>query len=207
MDLSLNKLPWYAQVGLFVTLAAGLVGVFYYFYVMPSQADMDIRRKQLATLRADITKGSTTANQLNQFKAQVAELQARLESLKAVLPEEKDVADLLRRIQTLATQSNLAIKGFKPAPTVTKTMHVEWPIALQLDGTYHNLGMFFDRVSKFSRIINVSNLDIKAKDKPEPNSTITAQCVATTFVLLDQKSAPPPPAPARGAAPPPVKSN
>ena len=118
MDLSLNKLPWYAQVGIFVALAAGLVGVFYYFYVMPAQANMDIRRKQLATLRADITKGSTTANQLGQFKAQVAELQGRLESLKAVLPEEKDVADLLRRIQTLATQSNLAIKGFKPSPVL-----------------------------------------------------------------------------------------
>ena len=102
-----------------------------------------------------------------------------------MLPEQKDVADLLRRIQTLATQSNLAIRGFKPAPSVTKQLHAEWPIALQLDGTYHNLGVFLDRVSKFSRIINVSNINIRAKDKPEPNSTITVECVATTFVLLD----------------------
>ena len=96
----------------------------------------------------------------------MAELEARLESLKAVLPEQKDVADLLRRIETLATQSNLAIQGFKPAPSVTKQLHAEWPIALQLDGTYHNLAMFFDRVSKFSRIINVSNIAIRAKEKP-----------------------------------------
>ena len=187
MDLNLNKLPWYGQVGLFVGLAVGAVGLFYYFYAMPIQDDMLGRRQTLAALRADITKGTTTANQLDQFKAQVAELGARLESLRAVLPEEKDVADLLRRIQTLATQSNLAIRGFKPAPSVTKQLHAEWPIALQLDGTYHNLGMFFDRVSKFSRIINISNLDIKAKDKPLPNSTISADCVATTFVLLDSK--------------------
>jgi type IV pilus assembly protein PilO len=111
--------------------------------------------------------------------------------LKSNLPEQKDVADLLRRIQTLATQSNLAIRGFKPAPSVTKTMHAEWPIALQLDGTYHNLGMFFDRVSKFSRIINISNIAIHAKQPPAPNSTITAECVATTFVLLEQKPAAP----------------
>ena len=169
MDLNLNKLPWYGQVGMFVALALAGVGVFYYFYVMPTTADMNTRKQQLSALRADITKGSTTANQLNQFKAQVADLEARLEGLKAVLPEQKDVADLLRRIQTLATQSNLAIRGFKPAPTVTKQLHAEWPIALQLDGTYHNLGMFFDRVSKFSRIINISNIDIKAKDRPEPN--------------------------------------
>jgi type IV pilus assembly protein PilO len=186
MDLNLSKLPWWGQVALFVVLALAGVGVFYHFYVTPMSADMETRQQRL---------GSTTANQLNQFKQQVSELEGRLESLKAVLPEEKDVADLLRRIQTLATQSSLAIRGFKPAPTLTKQMHAEWPIALQLDGTYHNLGMFFDRVSKFSRIINVSNITIRSKQNPELNSTITAECVATTFVLLETKP------PAAGAAP------
>jgi type IV pilus assembly protein PilO len=185
MDLKLDKLPWYAQVGMFVVLGLVAIGGFYWFYVVPTETEMVSREQKLAALRVDIAKGSATANQLNQFRQQVAELEGRLESLKAVLPEAKDVADLLRRIQTLATQSNLAIRGFKPAPSVTKQLHAEWPIALQLDGTYHNLAMFFDRVSKFSRIINVSNITIRAKEKPEPNSTITVDCVATTFVLLE----------------------
>jgi type IV pilus assembly protein PilO len=185
MDLSLNKLPWYGQVGLFAVLGVALIGGFYWFYAVPAQAEMLTREQRLASLRVDIAKGSTTANQLNQFRQQVAELEGRLESLKAVLPEQKDVADLLRRIQLLATQSNLAIRGFKPAPSVTKQLHMEWPIALQLDGTYHNLAMFFDRVSKFSRIINVNNIAIRAKEKPELTSTISVDCVATTFVLLD----------------------
>ena len=103
-------------------------------------------------------------------------LEARLDGLRAVLPEEKDVGDLLRRIQTLAVQSNLQIKGFKPAPIVTKQMHAEWPISLELDGTYHNLGQFFDRVGKFSRIINIGGVKIKAKDKPQPGSTIAVTC-------------------------------
>ena len=192
MDLNLNKLPWYGQVGLFVVLGIALIGGFYWFYAVPAQAEMVTREQKLAALRVDIAKGSATANQLNQFRQQVAELEGRLESLKAVLPEQKDVADLLRRIQTLATQSNLAIRGFKPAPSVTKQMHAEWPIALQLDGTYHNLAMFFDRVSKFSRIINVSNIAIRGKEKPELNSTISVDCTATTFVLLET---------AKGAAP------
>ena len=185
MDLSLNKLPWYGQVAIFVVLGVALIGGFYWFYAVPAQAEMATREQKLAQLRITIAKGSATANQLNQFREQVAELEGRLESLKAVLPEQKDVADLLRRIQTLATQSNLAIRGFKPAPSVTKQLHAEWPIALQLDGTYHNLAMFFDRVSKFSRIINVSNIAIRAKEKPEATSTISVDCVATTFVLLE----------------------
>ena len=190
MDLSLNKLPWYGQVAIFVVLGLALVGGFYWFYAVPAEAEMATREQKLAALRITIAKGSATVNQLNQFREQVAELEGRLESLKAVLPEQKDVADLLRRIQTLATQSNLAIRGFKPASSVTKQLHAEWPIALQLDGTYHNLAMFFDRVSKFSRIINVSNIMIRAKDKPEPSSTISVECVATTFVLLETAAKP-----------------
>jgi type IV pilus assembly protein PilO len=185
MDLNLNKLPWYGQVGLFVVLGIALIGGFYWFYAAPAQVEMASREEKLAGLRVSIAKGSSTANQLNQFRQQVAELEGRLESLKAVLPEQKDVADLLRRIETLARQSNLAIQGFKPAPSVTKQLHAEWPIALQLDGTYHNLATFFDRVSKFSRIINVSNIVIRGKEKPQPNSTISVDCVATTFVLLE----------------------
>ena len=108
-------------------------------------------------------------------------------------------------MQTVAAQSNMTIKGFKPAPTVTKQLHAEWPITLELEGTYHNLATFFDRVGKFTRIVNINGLDVKGKDKPEPNSTITATCVATTFVLLDKPSAPggrgAPPG-GRGAAPP-----
>ncbi len=196
MNISLTKLPWYAQIGAFVVLAIAGCGSFYYYYEMPARADMAARQSQLTALRGDITKGLTTAKKLPEFRSQVGELEARLDNLKAVLPEEKDASDLLRRMQVEASRSNLEIKGFKPNPTVTKELHAEWPITLELEGTYHNLALFFDRVGKFTRIVNISGLDVKSKDKPQPNSTITATCVATTFVLLDK------PAPAKpGAAP------
>ena len=196
MDISLAKLPWYAQVGAFLVLAIAGAGVFVWYYELPFREDLDARQVQLTALRNDIAKGQATAKQLGQFRAEVDDLEGRLGSLRAVLPEEKDAADLLRRMQTVATQSNLVIKSFKPSPTVTKQLHAEWPITLELEGTYHNLAIFFDRVGKFTRIVNINGLDVKGKDRPEPNATITATCVATTFVLLDK------PAPAgRGAKP------
>ena len=198
MDISLTKLPWYAQVGAFVALAVAACGAFYYYFELPAQADMVARKTQLSALRADIGKGLTTAKQLPQFRAEVADLQARLDNLKAVLPAEKDAADLLRRMQTVATQSNLTIKSFKPQPTLTKQLHAEWPISLELDGTYHNLAIFLDRVGRFTRIVNISGVDVKGKEKPDPNSTITASCVATTFVLLEKPAVKPGPPPAKG---------
>ena len=207
MELTLTKLPWYAQVGAFVALALTGCGMFYYFYEMPARADMAARQSQVLSLKVDITRGLTTAKQLPEFRQQVADLEGRLANLKAILPEEKDAADLLNRMQTVAAQSNMTIKGFKPSPTVTKQLHAEWPITLDLEGTYHNLAIFFDRVGKFTRIVNISGLDVKGKDKPDANNTISASCVATTFVLLDK----PAPAPAKPGAPaavaPPAKGN
>jgi len=196
MDLGLNKLPWKVQVGIFLAVAVAALGGFYWYYVQGMQESLAVQQKKLDAMNAEISKGVATARQLPQFKEQVVELSARLDSLRSVLPEEKDVSDLLRRLQTLATQSNLQIKGFKPAPIVQKQTHAEWPISLELDGTYHNLGLFFDRVAKFPRIINVSNVTIKGKDKPQPGSTISATCVATTYVLVE---APAPKAAAKGA--------
>ena len=202
MELGLNKLPWKTQVGIFLAIGAAALGGFYWYYVQDVQAVHATEQAKLDGLRASINKGAATARQLPQFRKEVGELEARLDNLRAVLPEEKDVGDLLRRIQTLATQSNLQIKGFKPAPIVTRQMHAEWPINLELDGTYHNLGVFFDRVSKFSRIINLGAVKIKAKDKPAPGSTIGVACTATTFVLIEPKPAPAAPGtPAAPAAP------
>jgi type IV pilus assembly protein PilO len=184
MDLSLNKLPWYAQVGLFVALAMAGVAAFYYLYAVPADQALGAQRQKLAALRVDISQGMTIAQQLPQFRAQVADLETRLDGLKAILPDEKDFADLLRSLQALAVQSNLTIRVFKPAPVVTKELHAEWPINIELDGTYHNLGLFYDRISRFSRIINIGNVSIKAKDKADQSTSIGVACQATTFVLV-----------------------
>lgn len=185
MDLSLTKLPWYGQIGAFVVVCAGAVFGFWNFYVSEVDADIALRQTHLTALRADINKGVATARRLPEFQAQVTDLEHRLESLRAVLPEQKDVADTLRRLQGLATQSNLTILRFTPAAQKQQALYAEVPYRISAEGTYHNLGLFFDRVSKFPRIINISEIAIRATQQPTATSTITADCTATTFVLQE----------------------
>ena len=197
MNLSLSKAPWYAQLGVFAVIGLAGIGVFWNFYAKPAQDSIDQRKAQLDLLQANIQRGLQTARRLPEFRKQVGDLQAQLERLRPVLPDEKDVADLLRRIQGMATQSNLTIRGFTPQAVATKQMYAEWPIGLLLDGTYHNLGGFLDRVSKFPRIINVGDISITASARQEPNNTVVADLTATTFVLQESvgrggRGAPPP---------------
>lgn len=195
-DLSITKLPWKAQLALFVVLSVAAAGAFYYFYEMPKREEIAGQQRELDTIRGRINRGLATARQLTEFRKELDEMQQRLDGLKPILPDERDAGELLRRMQTMAAQSNLTVKGFKPQAVTRRQMHAEWPISLELEGTYHNLGEFLDQVSKFPRLINVGKLDIRAKDRPDPSNSIDVSCTATTFVLL-----PTPPGGAPAAAP------
>lgn len=189
MNLSLGKQPWYVQLGVFCALSLVGIVAFYFLYASPAQAAADAKVEKLRQLRVQIDKGHVTERRLPQFEKEAKALEVKLDSLKAVLPEEKDVGDLIYRMQQLAVQSNLKIKSFKPGTAIPQPMYSELPSEVEFDGSYHNFGVFLDRLSKLSRIINVSNITIKGKDKPEVNSTVTAKCTATTYVLIDPSKA------------------
>src|SRR6476660_9321250 len=188
MDISLSKLPWYAQIGAFVVVSALSLFGFWKFYVVEAQSDIDARQTRLTALRGDIAKGVATARRLPQFQSEVAELERKLDNLRAVLPEQKDVADILRRVQGLATQSSLNIQRFTPQEPKQESLYASLPFKIRAEGTYHNLGLFFDRISKFPRIINIGDIVIKPRQPQDANASIEAECVATTFVLQENKS-------------------
>jgi type IV pilus assembly protein PilO len=185
LNAALAKLPWYGQLGVFVAISAALGGGFWYQFESPQQVAMEARRGELAAIQGRITRGQQMARQLPEFRKQIGELEARMEQLKPILPTDRDAGDLLRRVQTLAVQSNLTILGFRPQAITVNEIHAEWPINLQLEGNYHNLGLFLDRVAKLPRIINISNLNLAAKTPPEPNASMTIGATATTFVLVE----------------------
>ena len=198
-NISLSKLPWYGQIGVFLLLALVAAGAFWHFYAQPAQDALAMRRAELARLRGDIARGLATAQRLPEFRKEVASLEGQLERLRAVLPDEQDVGELLSRVNAMATQSNLTIRGFTPQAVEKKQLHAEWPIGLQLEGTYHDLGTFLERVSRFPRIINVGNIKILARENQSGRATITAECTATTFVLAESAPAAEPAAEKGGA--------
>src|SRR5690349_16086072 len=205
MALGLNKLPWYGAMLIAGVIGGAGMGSYHYFYAGFPKAVSDIlpigegaetlrssiaqKEMQLARERQDIQKGLDAERRLVEFREELKNLERQFNDLKVVLPDTRDVADMLRRIQTLATQSSLVVKVFRPQAVVSKTLHQEWPMTLELNGTYHDLARFFDHVSKVPRIINVGGIGIKAKPEKDAmgdGTTITAQCTATTFVLLDK---------------------
>lgn len=187
----ISRWPWYAQIGASVAIGALSAAVFFTYYAQPAEQRLADQAAQLASVRAEIQRAQATARRLPAFRAEVARLEQELDRLRPVLPEEKDVADLLRRIQGMATESRLSIKAFTPKAVTARPLHVEWPITVELEGTYHDVGHFLAEVGAFPRIINVTDLEIRGKDRALPGGpTVTVSCTATTFVLTAQDAAP-----------------
>src|SRR5688572_28812915 len=167
-----------------------LAGAFYYRVETPKQEAMTARQAVLDATNKRVQEGQAMARRLPEFRKEIAELEARLEVLKPILPTDRDAGDLLRRVQTLAVQSNLTILGFRPQAITLNDIHAEWPISLQLEGNYHNLGVFLDRVSKFPRIINISGMNLAAKQQPSATASMNIGVTETTFVLTEPEAAP-----------------
>jgi type IV pilus assembly protein PilO len=198
-DNPLSRLPLAGQLGVSALIAALLCGGFYYFWYADARETEKKHQARLADLQKQIRALEATANKLPEFQREVQALEARLETLKRILPPEKEMPDLMRRVQYLAAQSSLQIRKFNPATAVQKEFYQEVPVNLDVEGTYHNLGAFLDRISRMSRLVNVGNVKIKAQNKPTITNTIAASAVATTYVYKD---APPPP-PGKGKRPTP----
>ena len=141
------------------------------------KATAELRKKQ-----EQIAEGLAAKQQLPQFREEVQRLELELEKLLRILPARRNTPELLRRIRALAEQGDFDLNVFKPQKTLQKGFYSEWPINVSLAGNYHNLALFFDRVSRFPRIINIENLKIDTIAKQTDERTIRANFITKTFV-------------------------
>jgi Tfp pilus assembly protein PilO len=112
----------------------------------------------------------------------------RLAELSKILPAEKETPIVLRGVQEMASASNLKIIRFIPKPVAPRGFYSEWPIELTVQGNYNAVGRFFEKISQYTRIINVNDISVKTLEQAgESAHTLSAVCTATTFVFREDQ--------------------
>jgi type IV pilus assembly protein PilO len=180
-----GKSPAYgAAVGL--VLGGILAGIFYWQFVIPKQKDLKAKQTELAALQVKIQEGKAAEQKLQQFRDEVRRLELELDKLLRILPARRNTGELIRRVRGLAEQGDFDLQIFKPGKQTPKDFYTEWPIQVVMAGNYHNLALFFDRISRFRRIINIDKLKLEpVKDNLQSDTrTITASFEAKTFVYV-----------------------
>jgi len=183
MAKSFHELSPRAQLIVFGLLCALTIGASWQVVIGPKRADLETRRSRDAKLISEVARVEAIAGKLPQLQREVRALEVSLRETTSVIPDEKDPQDVLRNLHELASESSLDIASFAPKPIVARAQYSEWPIQLGFEGGYHDLGRFFDRLATMSRLISVSDLVIKTKTRPNGRGTVTATCMATTFVF------------------------
>ena len=202
MAISFREYPWYLQALVFFALALVIIGAGEYVPISP-----------VATMRNALQEHHTKYSDLNrqvaelqvyerrnaEFKVEMAALEKQLDTLRMIVPEEKELDEFMRLVQGAASASGVQIRRLTAEAVVPKDYHYELPFEIEVDGPYFNIEDFFARLSRLSRIINVGDLTFSGFADPRtskfpvrPGTTVTGKCLVTTFFSKPGDSTPAP---------------
>jgi len=151
-----------------------------------------VAKAELSKLTNELNNSKAITRDLQKFKDQVGKLNEELKNVLTQLPNEKEIPEILKTISSLGKESTLEFTLFRPKPEEPQQFYAKVPIELVALGSYHNIGMFFDKVSKLPRIINVVDFNMtRAKDikgKGEPEILVKTSCMINTYRFIEKKS-------------------
>jgi len=170
----------------YVALALIILGAFYFIYYKPKGKELKTLRKERTKIENDVRKSLSKKLEVDKIETELKSMNVTLKELEAIIPKAREISDIFKKIQQLADDSQLNIKRFAPQGETSKEFYSEWPISIEMNGNYHNLGYFFDRLSRFSRLFNVVNFSLNSLSKQSEASTIKVKCTAKTYIFLEQ---------------------
>jgi len=184
---SIPKAQRYLLIGLIV------VGVLtgYYFLMNPLWEEKGRHEASLEKLQVDLQQKQLIAANRPKLEAEIKVLEKELADALVRLPEEKEIPKLLTQVNTLGQQNGLEFLLFRPGATAQKGFYAEVPVEMRVEGQYHALGSFLDRVSKLERIVNVSDIRVtplqaQAQRADRADRSIVADLKATTYTFLEK---------------------
>ena len=186
LELRLQDRKWSVALALGLVFGIALAGTVHYAWIRGLNEEIKVKRTELEALQVEIRKGRDAERKLAQFREEIKRLEIDLAKLLQILPSKRNTEDLIKRIETLTRQGDFTLKKFTPGEFVGKDFYSEWPIDIHLEGTYHNLALFFDRMSRFSRIVNVEEMKIASLNDPTGKS-ISASFIAKTFIYTAEE--------------------
>jgi len=183
-------------------LAVVVLGLFFFTHFVPF--GYRAQRDQLVSLKGEYDKKSTelararaTVSDLPRFEAEYDKLHERWVKAAELLPTDRQIPVLLRKITLAAQQTGVEFVVFRPNEAKVQEHYTELPLQLSVYGGYHQVGSFVAELSNMRRIITVSNLQLKTNSKSDnPSATVSAEFTASAFSLNPSAASEPAPAPA-----------
>ena len=181
---ALRKIPMTKKLTLLAVLAGGISGLFYYYIITPKFDVIAALQANIGNLDAEIQATSIKVQHLDELVAANKELEKELEKKKELLPPEEEAVMLLKQLSDLGVRLGLDIKLWKPGNQAedSSKLFVRMPVSVEVSGGYHTAAVFFDRIKKLPRIINVSDLRMGSSKLEHDHVVIQTLFELTAFV-------------------------
>ena len=186
--LNLDGRPWYVAAAIGFVLAIVILWAVHAYVVAPIKQEISAAEAEIAELDKKIEQGRAAERKLPQFREEVRRLELELEKLRRILPSARNTEEIIKKIKSLVDQGDFALRRLtfpKLGTPKEGDPYAEWPISVSVDGRYHDLAILFNRLSNFSRIMNVEQINISALSDQQAR-TISSDFVAKTFVYIEE---------------------
>ena len=180
----LAKLPRAVRLGGVLALLVACGAGYYYTFYVDLNAQVASLRSQNEELQRKLTKVRVVSNNLAEFEQEVADLERELALALKQLPSRKQFEDLLQDITTAGKRVGVTLKSIERVAEIEHGFYAEVPFRLELEGSFHGIAMFFERVAKLPRIVNIGALNINVAKEDENGTTLRVEGQATTFRFL-----------------------
>ncbi|MCJ7541324.1 MAG: type 4a pilus biogenesis protein PilO [Desulfobacterales bacterium] len=167
-------------LGLFVLL----VGPFIYFSFLPKISNINVLKKEHTTLEARLATAKAKANRLGYYQDKLKDAELEFKIVMKKLPEKKEIPALLSSVSQSGRDAGLEFLLFQPEPETNKDFYAEIPVSITVTGNYHNVALFFDKVARLSRIVNIDDIKMASA---KGNTTLTTSCKAVTYRFVETK--------------------
>ena len=175
------------KVLLVIILFALPAAAFYFLFLQPNLEEIDKLNVSKAKLETELRNVKIKARDLPKLEAELAATQQIFDEKSVLLPKEKEIPQLLRDISSLGRNAGLDFLKFKPGANVPKDFYDEIPITVNVRGPYHNVGFFFDQVSKLERIVTVSNINISSPKREGGEMLLKSDCQLVTYMFTNRE--------------------
>lgn len=182
------KLPTSRKIVILVVLIAAVVGLFFYLIYWPNLDVLKKKKAEVEVLERQVRELRTVAANMKRFQEEAVKLREELRIAILQLPTSKEIPSLLSNISQLGKDSGLEFLLFKPIGEVNKEFYAEIPVEIRVKGTYNNVAVFFDKVGKLPRIVNISEVSMDTAKEVLGRWEINTSCTATTFKFIDKEA-------------------
>jgi type IV pilus assembly protein PilO len=178
----IKNLQWYYQLTLLVVVAAVIyVGGVWYFFTSVTREEVRLKNEEIAVLQAKNEAARVATQRINEFRALYASKSVEYEELKVLLPEQREITNVLQGLQDNARDSRMIVMRFSPRDDTQQDVIMAKPVEIEVDSNFNNLRAFFDKMAKLPRIVSISDFKINQLDKQTAEKTLHAQFLLTAY--------------------------